>query len=517
MQAKPSFVRGTMLLTGAAFITRILGFVNSIVMARFLGPEGIGLLMLAHPLVPMLVTLTSLGLPVAISKLVAEAEALQNKARIRRIMIVSLSITGFMSAVLTVLAFFGAHTLSHWFLSDPRAYYAMLATIPIAPLVAVSSVLKGYFRGKQNMKPLAYSDVIEQVIRVALIAALVQMLLPYGVEYAAAGAMICAVIGEGAGLLYLLLSIQIHKKKLQWKQRTEQGAEEKQVLGELLRIGLPTTGQGFIHSIYRAVQPMLITKSMALAGISTVVATKQYGLLVGYAFPLLLFPSFIMHSMSTALVPSISEANALSNRNLIHQRMDQAIRLAFLIGAPCSFILFVWAVPLTTVVYHAPEAGTLLRMMAPVFLLHYIEPPLNAVLLGLGKVKPLMRNFIISTVLKGAAIFYLGSQMGISGVVWGINIGLIAVTLLNVLSISKSIGFSLDLRSLVKMGVSLLMMIVAGESTYHWLEPSGAGQLPTLIAAVSVSAVTYVLFLLATNAVKRNDVLNLPVLRRMFR
>ncbi|WP_284640610.1 stage V sporulation protein B [Paenibacillus silviterrae] len=519
MQTKQTFVKGTILLTLSAFITRILGFVNSIVLARFLGPEGIGLLMMAHPLVPMLVTLTSLGLPVAISKLVAEAEVRKDRAKIRKIMTVSLSITGTMSIVLTLLAVLGADHLAGWLLTDSRAYYAMLATLPIAPLVAVSAVLKGYFRGKQNMKPLALSDVIEQIIRVTLIAALVQMLLPYGVEYAAAGAMISSVIGEGAGLLYLIVSIRLHQHQTRSRTAIAREQADGEVRGtakELLQIGLPTTGEGFIHSIYRAIQPMLITKSMAIAGISTVVATKQYGLLVGYAFPLLMFPSFIMHSLATALVPAISEANALRQRALIHDRIDQAIRIAVMIGAPCSLILYVWAVPLTTMVYHVPEAGPLLQLLAPVFLLQYIEPPLHAVLLGMGQVKAVMRNFILTTVLKAAAIFYLGSQLGIVGVVWGINIGLILITFLNMLSISRCIGFSLDLRSLVKTALCLAAMLLAGQVTLYIARHAGIPLPWSVVSAILASLCTYIYSLIATNTIKRRDMRKIPVLRRMF-
>jgi stage V sporulation protein B len=91
---KQSFVRGTIILTIAAFITRILGFINGIILSRLLGAEGIGLLMMAHPLIPLVITLTELGLPVAISKLVSEADAQGNSLKVKRILIVSLFVTG---------------------------------------------------------------------------------------------------------------------------------------------------------------------------------------------------------------------------------------------------------------------------------------------------------------------------------------------------------------------------------------------------------------------------------------
>ncbi|ULL16223.1 stage V sporulation protein B [Paenibacillus sp. H1-7] len=498
-----TFVRGTFILTTAAFITRILGFVNSIIMARFLGPEGIGLLMMAHPLVPMMITLTSLGLPVAISKLVAEAEARGDSAKVKRILQVSLSITVSMSIVLTLGTFLGAKPIAGMILADQRAYYAMLAIIPIAPLVAISSVLKGYFRGKQNMKPIAVSDVVENIVQIALIAALVQMLVPYGLEYAAAGAMICTVLGEGSGLLYLLIMYTIHRRKNSAQVQADQPLPgKKQTLSELLSIGLPSTGQGFIHSIYRAIKPALVIKSLAIAGIGTAVATKQYGLLVGYAFPLLVFPTFIMHSLSTALIPSISEANAANNRRLIHERIDQAIGLAFMIGAPCTIILYMWAVPLTTVLYHSPEAGKLLMLLAPFFLLHYFEDPLHAVLLGIGKVKTVMWNFIMSTLLQAVAMFIFGSEWGIYGVATGINFGICIITMLNFLAISTYIGFSVDVRRYLKIILCLLAMAVCGQAAYTYMSQAGFGQSWVVAVSIAVSLCVYSFSLMATQSVK---------------
>lgn len=500
-----SFVRGAFILTAAAFITRMIGFLTSILLARYLGPEGIGLLMMAHPLVPMLITLTSLGLPVAISKLVAEAEAQGDAGKVKRILQVSLSLTVTISIVLTAGAYIGSKSIASVILADQRAYYAMLAIIPIAPLVAISSVLKGFFRGKQNMKPIAISDVIENIVQIAVIVMLVQALLPHGIEYAAAGAMACSVIGEGSGLLYLLIMFALHKRKSHAETASPATVplpNKKHTLYELLQIGLPSTGQGFIHSIYRAFKPALVIKSMAIAGIGTALATKQYGLLMGYAFPLLVFPTFIMSSLSTALIPSISEANAGGNRRLIHQRIDQAIQLAFIVGAPCTLILYMWAIPLTTVLYHAPEAGSLLKLLAPFFLLHYFEEPLHAILLGIGRIRTVMWNFIIGTVLQASAIFFFGSEWGIYGVATGINFGICVITVLNFLAIATYIGFSLDSRRYLKTVLCLLFMAICGQAAYVFMINAGYALVWVAVGSILVSLLVYGLALVVTNTFK---------------
>ncbi|KRE68908.1 stage V sporulation protein B [Paenibacillus sp. Soil750] len=501
-----SFMKGTFVLSVAAFINRILGFISGMYIARVLGAEGIGILMMAHPLVPLVITITELGLPVAISKLVAEANARGERMKVRRILHVSLAVTGFLSVALTTISLFGSEWIASILLSDQRAYYAMLAITPIAPIVAVSAVLKGYFRGMQQMKTIAASDVLEHTVQIACVLALVHLLLPYGVAYAAAGAMAASVVSEAISLLFLVASYKLYGESKMpgetWASHLKQG---RSTLGELLQIGLPTTGHGVIHSLYSTFQPLLITTSLALAGIGTALATKQFGMLAGYAFPLLFMPSFITQSLSTALIPAIGEAAANKNSLLIHERMNQAMILGLLIGAPATVILYVWATPLTTLVYHAPEAGVLLQILAPMFFLHYFDAPLHAILLGLGRAKATLWNYVIATLFKSVSIFVFGSQYGIIGVAYGIGIGIVLQTLLNFFSISSSIGFYWSIRPYVKVALSMILMMLCGNWTYHYFVSNGMPQLWCVITSIVCSLFLYFATLVFTGTLSRKS------------
>ncbi|MFC0332505.1 stage V sporulation protein B [Paenibacillus sepulcri] len=502
-QPGQTFMRGTLVLSVAAFINRILGFISGMYVARVLGAEGIGLLMMAHPLVPLVITITELGLPVAISKLVAEASARNERVKVRRILHVSLAVTGVLSVALTTISFLGSEWIASILLSDQRAYYAMLAITPIAPIVAVSAVLKGYFRGMQEMKTIAASDVLEHTVQIACVLAMVHLLLPYGIAYAAAGAMAASVVSEAISLLFLMTSYKLYGESKArgetWGSHLKQG---RSTLSELLKIGLPTTGHGVIQSLFGAFQPLLITTSLAMAGIGTVLATKQFGMLAGYAFPLLFMPSFITQSLSTALVPAIGEAAANKNGLLIHERMNQALGLGLLIGAPATVILFEWATPLTTLVYNAPEAGLLLKILAPMFFLHYFDAPLHAILLGLGRANATLWNFVVATVFKAVSIFVFGSQFGIIGVTYGIGIGIIMQTLLNFLSISSSIGFYWSIQPYIKAGLSMVLMALCGRWTFDYLTLQELPLLWSVIGSIAASLLLYFAALLLMDTLK---------------
>jgi stage V sporulation protein B len=509
---KQSFVRGTIILSASALFLKILGFVNIIFLTRLLGAEGIGLLMMAHPLVPLVITLTELGLPVAISKLVSEADVQGNESKVKRILVVSLAITGTLSIILTLIALFGATYIASIFLTDQRAYYAMLAITPIAPIIAISAVLKGYFRGRQHMKTIAISEIIEHVVQMTFMIVLVQLLLPYGIEYAAAGAMICSVIGEGAGLVYVSAKFRTHftRKGSRPKVRPH-FRHSKQTLLELLHIGLPTTGNGFVHSIFRAFLPMLVTKSLLISGVSAVEATKQYGLLFGCAFPLLFLPSFITSSLSTALIPAISEAKAKENGLLMHRRMDQAMRTALFVGTPSTIILYIWANPLSTIIYHNPEAGNLVKILAPIFFLHYFEGPFHAILLGLGKAATVMWNFMVTSLFEAVAIFIFASKLGIEGVAIGLGFGVFLLTLLNFSSISSIIGFYMDVRTVLMNMFSAVIMVICGMGMYSFMQQSGYNQIWNVIGAIFISLIAYVMTLLVTKAFGNHKVINKTV------
>src|SRR5690625_672095 len=191
---KQTFLQGTLMLVIAGMITRFLGFINRLVMARLMGEEGMGLYMMALPSLFVLNTLTQIGLPIAISKRVAEANATHDENKIKSILIVALTLTILTSIIFTASLIYFAPYIANHQLTQNRTIFPLWAVAPIIPLVAITSVLKGYFQGKQNMKPQSYALVIEQTVRIIFVIILVKILLPFGVEYAATGAMVSVIL-----------------------------------------------------------------------------------------------------------------------------------------------------------------------------------------------------------------------------------------------------------------------------------------------------------------------------------
>jgi stage V sporulation protein B len=511
------FLRGTFILLIAGFITRVLGFINRIVIARSIGEEGVGLYMMAFPTFVLVVTITQLGLPVAISKNVAEAEAKGDYAEIKKILVVSLATTISLSLIFTPALILLAPILSTTLFTDPRTYYPLAAIAPVVPVIAISSVLRGYFQGRQNMRPSAVSQIVEQFVRITLIAFMTRAFLPYGIEYAAAAAMVASVIGELVSLIYLMTAFKLKKRFKLRKNFFQFVHKGKQTFKDLMDIALPTMGSRMIGSISWFFEPIVVVHSLAIAGVVAVTATKQYGALTGFAMPLLMLPSFVTFSLSTSLVPAISEANTQKNYKLIEYRLQQTLRFAFLTGGLAVIVLYVLADPLMQLMYGSTKGAYFIRLMAPFFLFYYYQGPLQAVLQALNLARAAMINSLIGAVIKTVVIFLLASQpsFGITGAALGIIVGFVLVTILHFATVLKKISFSFIIRDYVK---AFIVMGISGWIGYWLFENIFLNEHLTVrvLSSTTGMSVIYLILLGLFGLIKKDELNRIPWIRNFW-
>jgi stage V sporulation protein B len=463
------------------------------------------------------VTITQLGLPVAISKNIAEAEAKGNQSEIKKILVVSLAITLGLSVIFTPALIFLAPYLSKSLFTDPRTYYPLIAISPVIPIIAVSSVLRGYFQGRQNMRPAANSQIFEQVVRITLIAVLTKAFLPYGIEYAAAAAMFSSVIGELFSLIYLMTTFKLKKRFKVRKNFFKSIHAGKKTFKDLMEIAIPTTGSRLIGSVSWFFEPIVVSHSLAIAGVAALAATKQYGALTGYALPLLMLPSFVTYSLATSLVPAISEANSRNNHQLIEYRLQQALRFAFLTGGLAVIVLYVLADPLMQLMYNSTKGAYFIRVMAPFFLFYYYQGPLQAVLQALNLARAAMINSLIGAVVKTAVIFLLASQprFGITGAALGIMVGFVLVTILHFATVLKKIAFTFYLLDYLK---GFLAMAAAGLFGY-WLFSStllSEHLITRVLSSITGMSLSYFMLLLLLALLKKDELKRIPYIGSML-
>ncbi|MCF6092757.1 stage V sporulation protein B [Microaerobacter geothermalis] len=495
-------------------MTKILGFIPNIVLPRIIGAEGVGLFRMAFPVLLLVITLTTFGLPVAISKLVAEAEAKKDYNKIKSVLRISIFIVIGLSILFTILMFAFAPFISKYLLTDQRAYYPLLAITPIIPIIAISSVLRGYFQGRQNMTPSALSSLIETIVRILTVIFFALYMRPFGIEYAATAAMLGVVVGEFFGMLVLIYQFRRAKKRnlIPYTGSLFQKVKRNRIqLLEIGRIAIPVTTSRLAGNVFYVIEPVVVAQSLAYAGFSVATATSLYGELSGMAIPLVFIPTFLTYSLSVSLVPAISEAAAQKKYGLIQRRLSQSLRLTLVMCAPFAVTMYVFAVPVSTILYDQPQVGHLLQVLAPFSLFLYFQAPLAATLQGLDRAKEAMRNTIIGAAIKTIAIFLLASQpvFGIDGVAMAINVGIVLVTLFHFFSLVKLIGFTIEARTFVKVGIAMIIMGYSGSYFMtNWLDDWGL--FLSLLAAVFVSILVYILLLVSMKVLGRQDVVRIP-------
>lgn len=516
---KQTFLQGTLILVAAGLLTKLLGFVNRIFLSRIIGAEGMGLYQMAVPTLYLVITLTQFGLPIAISKLVAEATAQNDDKKVKAILKISLLLVSILSVIFTTAMIVGAPMISRHLLTDSRAYYSLVGIAPIVPIVAISSIIRGYFQGKQNMTPTASSQIIEQVVRIFTVLLLASYFLPMGVEYAASAAMVGVVIGELAGMMALVMHFRGARMRHLWAgSRLHQAIKRHADTWKgLLRIALPVTSGRLIGSLTFWIEPIIVAQSLAIAGLATTAATAYYGQLQGMAIPLLTFPTFFTYSLAVSLVPAVAEAHAQKNWGLVHRRIHQSLRLALVIGAPFTVLLYIFAEPLGEAIYGSAEVGRIMKLMVPFGLFLYFQGPLAATLQGLDYAQVAMKNSIYGAILKTFAIYILATNpsIGTNGITIAISIGIVIVTLLHYFSVVKLTGLTIQIGDYLKVGLSMLGMGWTGLLLFQLMlgfAPLSASLLFASLGALGV----YIIFLLLFKVLGKQDIQRIPFIGKFI-
>ncbi|MBW5447898.1 stage V sporulation protein B [Cohnella sp. CFH 77786] len=510
-----------MILLAAGLVNRLLGFVPRIALPRMIGAEGVGLIQLVYPFMIVLLTVIAGGLPLAVAKLVAEADSRGDSASIRKIVggAMTLAVSASLAAAAACLALAG--WISSEVMTDARVHAAFLCMIPILPLVAVSSVWRGYFQGKQNMIPSAFSSTTETLVRIACSLLLAWLLFPYGLEAATAGAVAGMVAGETAGLLVLWNRMATERRSnpghVPVPSSVKGVSPDRKMYRSLLGIALPVTGSRLIGSLSYLLESILTARSLASAGLSVAKATSLYGALQGMVIPLLLLPGALTYSLAVSLVPSLSEAAARQDWNTIHKRLHQTMRLAVVTGAPFVVLMGLLAEPICMLLYGDDSMAGMLRWMAPIAIFLYMQAPLQAALQALDRPGTALFNTFAGAAVKLALIVQLATQpeLGILGAVIAIGVNMVLVTLLHWISVARLTGFRLDPFDFLK--VMTAMIIMGAVALWIWNGRFLPMDAMNLASSALSAVIVYVVLLIAMRLIDGHDAARIPVFGRLFR
>ena len=414
------FVKSTFILIVGGFITKIIGMFIRIVMTRLLGTEGIGIYSLLSPTFMLLISLASLGLPVAVSKLVAE-----DKRNNKNLVFLCFPITLFINILIMILLLVFGNFISNNLLHEPRIRFGIICIGFVLPFISISSVLRGYFFGKQLMIPHVISNITEDLIRLIVIFLGVPLFLVKGIEYAIAFIVLSNIFSELTSIFVLFFFLPKN-----FKISKNDFSFDKQNFRDILGISLPTTGSRLIGNIGYFFEPIIMTFFLIRSGYSNSFIVNEYGIINGYVMPLVLLPSFFTLAISQAIVPVISYNYSHGNIDYTRLKLRQGIFFSLLICIPCTLIfLFVPHIPLK-LIYNTDLGINYIRIISIVCLFHYIQSPISSSLQAMGKAVDSMKGTLFGMILR-SIVLVIGCSIhiGMWGLVIATSVNILFVTL----------------------------------------------------------------------------------------
>ena len=423
---KNKFITSTIILVIGGLITKILSMFIRIIMTRLVSTEGIGIYMLLSPTFGLLISICTLGMPTAISKLVSE-----NKRNNKKIVLNATSIVILIDIIILLFILTCSKFIAGSLLHEPRTYYGILAMGIVLPFISISSILRGYFFGKQRMLPHVITNIIEDIVRLISIVLFVPLCLTKSIDLAVAFLVFSNLFSELASIIIFLILLpkKINKNDIK---------PNKYYIKDILNISLPSTGSRLIGNVGLFFEPIILTFVLLKVGYSNNFIVNEYGILNGFVMPLILLPSFFTSAISQALLPIVS--SSFNNKKYISKKIKQAIFFSLLIGLPATLIfVFIPEIPLK-LIYNTNQGINYIKVLAPICLLHYIQSPLTSSLQAMGLAKEAMNGTLVGMVLRTISLFILCFfRIGIWGLIISISINIIYVTIHHIVVVRNNI------------------------------------------------------------------------------
>ncbi len=525
MSSHSRFIRGAAILAVAGVGVRFIGAAMKIWLVRIIGDGGIGLYQMAYPIYSTLLAISTAGIPVAISKLVAEKVTVNDYREAMRVFRIAFFILTLTGLAITLFLYFTAGSLVQITKADPLSVYSIMAIAPAIFFVTMMSALRGFFQGQQYMFPTAASQVIEQVGRAVLSLYLAMHLLGRGLEYAAAGAAFGTVAGGILGL-FLLLLLYYRRRPLFMKKVRAQRKTEPQSAGLIIRrifnLAIPITFGSLIMPLLSLIDQLIVPGRLKAIGLAQQQATALFGQLTGMAGSVVYFPNVVTLALSMSLVPAISEALVLRNKMLIRSRSAVSIKLTVLFSMPAAVGLYLLATPIIVLLFGGENAGAgyALAYMSWSVLPLGLYVSTTGILQGLGKTVTPVVNMALGGILKAILMWHLTAipSLHIGGAALGSVIGTAFAAVLNLYAVARHTGWRFQIGQLVLLpGISVGAMAAAVSLSYRLiiraavssLTPGMANGCATL-GAIAGGTLVYGLALLLSGSLTRDELNLIP-------
>ncbi|MBQ9534783.1 MAG: polysaccharide biosynthesis protein [Clostridia bacterium] len=512
-----NFIQSTFILMAASIIVKVIGALFSVPLTNLYGADGTAIFNVAYYIYTAMFIISTAGLPVAVSKMVAEAKALGRNREVKRIASVAFRTFICVGVFFTLVMVLGVDAFTHF--GGANCRYAVLAVAPTIFFTCIISAIRGYYQGLSNMVPTAISQVIEALGKLifGLAAAFYLMKKGYVLDIVVAGAIGGVTVGTVLSAIYIVI-VRIRDKRHEARIVEDDGQclSGREILKKLIKLTIPITVGASVLSLTNLIDTFLVLRRLQDGCMMTEPAAQYLYGAYGMAVKFFNLPQTIIVGIGVSIIPAISRALALSSHDRAKSLTESSLRLTGLLAFPCAVGLGVMPRQVMLLLYpRVPEdvavAAPLLTLLTPAVILVAMVSVTNALLQAMGKINSPVRSMTIGGVVKLVTNFILvgTASINIKGAPIGTCLCYGTITVLNLISIWRAgMRFSFSrvfLKPLLSAGVM---------GVFAWLLSSPfckvLGNTVGTLATVAAAAVIYVLMLIAVRALPKEDILMLP-------
>jgi O-antigen/teichoic acid export membrane protein len=453
-----NIMRGTMLLTGASFLSKFLGMIYVIPFYQLVGPAGGTLFAYGYTPYSIFISFSTIGVPMAVSKFVSKYNSLgdyETGMRMFKAGLVLMSITG-MFAFLAL--FFSAEFFAERMITsdDPESITAqdvtfVIRTVSVALLVIPAmSIVRGFFQGHQSFGPTSVSQVIEQIVRIAFVlgGSFVIMNLLSGTVTAAVGfSTFAAFLGALASCAVLYIYWRKRKPHINRQRQQQVYTHEiptKNLFKELFRYAGPFVLVGLAIPLYQLTDQFTFERAMVASGLQDV-WEAAYSAINFYGHKLVIIPITLATGLSIATMPALTKSFVEKDDKLVRKQINQAFQVILVLIIPAVVGLTLLSHEAYGALYGMEDieiTGNLLAWYAPVALFFALFTVSSAVLQGINQQRYAVYSLSAGLLLKILLNIQLIHMFGAKGAIFGTALAAVTSVILNLWRIKTAIDFS---------------------------------------------------------------------------
>lgn len=524
---KNSFMEGVIVLMFSQVIIKIIGLVYKLYLTNKegFGDRGNAIYSSAFQIYAIFLTISSIGVPNAISKLVSSKVAVGDNKGAYRIFKIAFALFGILGFAGSSILFFGANYISNMYLQIPEAELALLALSPSVFLVSIASVLRGYFNGRENLSVTANSQSLEQVFKTiftVLVVGQIASISSNNTILMAAGATIATTLATLFSVAYLYRYF-IKRKKEVWQEVTLSTVLKKdsitKIIKNILVVSVPIALCALFSSTTKTIDALTVVRILRNY-IGEEEATIQYGILSGKIDTLITLPFSFNIALATALVPTISSAIAKKEINVVKRRIEFSVLITILIGLPCTICMSAFSNEILEILFPNASAGSeMLQIASWTIIFVVLIQTINGALQGLGKVNTPVVAFAIGAIVKFVlnTILIPIKEIGVNGAIISSAISHLITLVICFLSLKKNINIQFNIsKFLIKPIICSILMYIITYTIYNKININ-VSQTVLLIFSLIIGLIIYIISVFSLNILSREEIFMIPYGQKMYK